>query len=150
MSLRDQILAVLATPAAAAANDVDTHRRVAQLLDEQPALAPVLCPECKDAEARYWRRRVELTLGDTDEVKGATHTRLRRMLSLTMQELGVDVAAAQRERDALAGDLAVATDRLASLEHAIEVFAELLATGDLDSLRMHLDHIRDVREVARG
>lgn len=106
--------------------------------------SPVLCPECKDQEAQAWRRRIELDLGDGKEVRGATHTRLRRMLSLTLKELGADLATAQRERDEALTALA---ELRAQHVHALDVIALELDAGDLDTLRLRL---ADYREVARG
>lgn len=147
MSLHTRLLELLSTPAARAASDEDTRRAVARLLVCDGSLGlppthPVTCAACGDFEAGPWRRRVELDLGNTEEVKGATHTRLRQMLRLTVEQLGVDLAAAQRERDEAVGALAVATDRLVSLEHQIDVFAMELDAGDLDTLRLRIDEAR--------
>lgn len=116
-----------------------------------------------DLEAKAWRRRAQMSLGDA-----ATDADLRRMLGATIEQLGVDLAKAYRERDelraqmeeapavsrSLAGDLDTATEALANYEHAVDVFAELLAAGDLDGLRMHIEHMRSGpkagEEVARG
>lgn len=108
---------------------------------DEAALSP---PSHTCTECRAWRRRIELDLGDGVEVRGATHTRLRRMLSIAIQELGADLATAQRERDEALTALA---ELRAQHEHALDVIAQELDAGDLDTLRLRL---ADYREVARG
>lgn len=112
MSLHAKLLALLSTPAARAASDADTRRAVERALDTVAPAFPVLCPECKDQEARAWRRHAEIELGDDDATRTATDQQLRRSI----------------------------TQKIEDQAHTIDVMAELAAAGDIAGIRMHFEH----------